>query len=246
MQPYYDQDGITLYHADCRDVLADLAPVALTLTDPPYNSGQPYEGYDDRIDPAAYQAWLAGIFRDCGRLAAELVYFPGTRNLLDVRAFLPEGFRPVRTLGWHRREFAGDKWLGGPAMCWEPVIWASRAAVPAFNRIYGPAGRDFLVIPSIRTDPYAKRHPCPKPLAVTRWLVGLFCPPGGTLLDPFAGSGAILRAAADLGRAAIGIEQAEPYCELIAERLAQRVLDYGQAAPAAAPTSLLAGTDPPG
>ena len=37
-QPYYDRDGITIYHADCRDILPHLAPgsVDLVLTDPPY------------------------------------------------------------------------------------------------------------------------------------------------------------------------------------------------------------------
>ena len=36
MKPYYDCDGITIYHADCRDVLPSLEPVDLVMTDPPY------------------------------------------------------------------------------------------------------------------------------------------------------------------------------------------------------------------
>ena len=36
MQPYYDHAGITIWHADCRDVLPSLGPVDLVLTDPPY------------------------------------------------------------------------------------------------------------------------------------------------------------------------------------------------------------------
>ena len=35
-QPYYNQDGITIYHGDCRDVLPLLEPFDLLLTDPPY------------------------------------------------------------------------------------------------------------------------------------------------------------------------------------------------------------------
>jgi DNA modification methylase len=35
-KPYYDQDGITIYHADCRDILPLLPKVDLVLTDPPY------------------------------------------------------------------------------------------------------------------------------------------------------------------------------------------------------------------
>ena len=36
MKPYYDHDGITIYHGDCREILPTLGPVDLVLTDPPY------------------------------------------------------------------------------------------------------------------------------------------------------------------------------------------------------------------
>src|SRR5690606_5863762 len=39
-QPYYSRDGITLFHADCRDVLPGMDAVDLVCTDPPYGIGE--------------------------------------------------------------------------------------------------------------------------------------------------------------------------------------------------------------
>jgi len=62
-------------------------------------------------------------------------------------------------------------------------------------------------------------HPTVKPLALMRYLVNLVTPPEGTVLDPFAGSGATLEAALDEGFHVIGIELTDEYLPLIRERI---------------------------
>ncbi|WP_119731794.1 site-specific DNA-methyltransferase [Thermomonospora amylolytica] len=68
-------------------------------------------------------------------------------------------------------------------------------------------------------------HPTQKPLGILTPLIEYACPPGGTVLDPFVGSGSTLEAARLTGRRAIGIELHEPYAEAAARRLAQAPLE---------------------
>jgi hypothetical protein len=96
-------------------------------------------------------------------------------------------------------------------------------------REVGKAQRSFPVFRLNSRTPDAERievdgvrHETPKPLELMRWLIRLVTPPGGVVLDPFAGSGTTLLAAADEGMRSIGIEQHEPYAALIRSRIESR------------------------
>ena len=58
-----------------------------------------------------------------------------------------------------------------------------------------------------------------KPITLMEWLITLITPPGGVVLEPFAGSGTTLEAAMNLGVTAIGVEREPDYCDLIVQRL---------------------------
>lgn len=62
-------------------------------------------------------------------------------------------------------------------------------------------------------------HPTVKPLALMRWLCRLVTPPGGVVVDPFAGSGTTLEAAYLEGFESIGVEMTPEYWPLIAARI---------------------------
>jgi DNA modification methylase len=66
----------------------------------------------------------------------------------------------------------------------------------------------------------ANHHPTVKPIALMKWLITLVTPPGGTVLDPFAGSGSTGCAAAVLGVDFVGIEQDPEYAEIARRRIA--------------------------
>lgn len=71
----------------------------------------------------------------------------------------------------------------------------------------------------IATQPYKKAHFATFPIEIPRRCILAGCPEGGTVLDPFAGSGTTLAVAVTLGRRAIGIELNPEYIDLMNERM---------------------------
>lgn len=95
----------------------------------------------------------------------------------------------------------------------------------------GGASRFFYVAKApkserpVTVDDEGKRvaHPTVKPLALMRYLVTLVTPPGGVVLDPFAGSGTTLEAAYSCGFESIGVELTPDYWPLIEARIERAV-----------------------
>jgi DNA modification methylase len=209
--PYYADEHVTLYHGDCIELADAWTGADVLVTDPPYGmshvSGwqrRPIAG-DETTDARdrALAAWGSGPALIFGRWS-------------ETR---PPGIRA--RLVWDKGEWPG---MGDLKLPWGPsdeeiyVLgggWVGRreGTVVRANRLSGSASVD---------------HPTPKPIALMERLIEK-CPPG-TIADPFAGSGSTLLAARNLDRRAIGVELEERYCEVIAKRLSQGVLDFGGAA----------------
>lgn len=118
-------------------------------------------------------------------------------------------------------------------------------AMPAArgSATHGDSGGGSRFFPVFRYEPKAPAserprldngtaHATVKPLQLMRWLVRLVTPPGGTVLDPFAGSGTTLEACVIEGFHGIGIEQHQPYADLCVKRLSkpiQSVLGFEEA-----------------
>jgi len=88
----------------------------------------------------------------------------------------------------------------------------------------GSAARFFYCAKADPSERRNSKHPTIKPVALMRYLVRLVTPPGGVVLDPFAGSGTTIEAARLEHCRAIGIEREAEYCADILERLRQGVL----------------------
>jgi hypothetical protein len=84
----------------------------------------------------------------------------------------------------------------------------------------GTAARFFYSAKASRLDRAGSSHPTTKPTSLMSWLVKLVTPPGGTVLDMFAGSGTTGVAAMREGFDCILIEREAEYVEMIRARLA--------------------------
>jgi site-specific DNA-methyltransferase (adenine-specific) len=94
----------------------------------------------------------------------------------------------------------------------------------------GTAARFFYCAKASKSDRAGSSHPTVKPLSLMRWLCTLITPPGGTILDPFSGSGSTLQAAAECGFHAIGIErEAEYFADIVARLNASIVPEVSDA-----------------
>lgn len=192
-----------LHQGDCLEILKDIGPVDAVITDPPYNVGIKYgAGVDDRKQD--YAGWCAKWF---GLLKAERIALTcGTSNWGLWERINPP---PTWWLCWYKPASMGRGVVG---FCnWEPIALWGKPLKQTCDVIVAP------IIP----DETVEGHPCPKPIRLAKKLIEMLVPDGGTVLDPFAGSGTVLLAAKEMNRRAIGIEINPEYCAMIKRRLSQ-------------------------
>ena len=109
------------------------------------------------------------------------------------------------------------EWSGAEEKTYTPDTGGASRYFPVFKYQAKAPKKERPVIE--REDGTKIQHNTVKPLALMEWLVALIVPPGGTVLDPFAGSGTTLQAAINKGFTPIGIEQDADYIKLIEKRL---------------------------
>jgi len=222
VRPYYQDDFVTLYHGDWRDVPPDLLAADVLVTDPPYGTG----GWRRSVsgagsDPSGSlvaEAWDDGATDWLAWASPRpvLTFWPPARTSLLLGAAIDAGYTKHRAI-YLRKPDPKPQVGGRTAWSVEP-IW-----VLSSEGFLLMGGDDMWEesTPRLGRDADATGHPYQKPLGAMTWVVGKT---RGTVLDPFAGSGTTLRAAKSLGRAAVGIEQDERWCEVAANRLRQDVL----------------------
>lgn len=234
---------MTIYHADCRDVLADLPEVDLVIADPPYGDTSldwdvPVAGWLPKLPlkPSA-SVWCFGSLRMFMNTSKEWAAWTLAQDVIwekhNGSGFHADRFKRVHE---HVVHFYQGEWR----RVYKHVVTTPDAVKKTARRKHRPTHMGQIdrgayssqdggprimrsVIKNRSCHGYAE-HPTQKPVGILGPLIEYSCPPGGLVLDPFMGAGSILRAAKDLKCRAIGIEKDLHFCEVAVRRLAQAVL----------------------
>jgi len=214
--PYYQDEAVTLWHGDCREITAWLQADVL-ICDPPYGMSfvsswtkrrRPIAGDGDAaVRDEVLAMWgnrPAAVF-GTWRVARPI----GTRQVLiwDKSDGVGPGMGDLSTAFGtsHEEIYLLGEW---------PKRVSRRGSVIRTTCAMG--GLDGLVGRS--------GHPSPKPVGLMEQL--LTVAPAGTVADPFAGTGPTLLACRALGRPVLAVELEEAYCEVAAKHLSQGHLDF--------------------
>jgi site-specific DNA-methyltransferase (adenine-specific) len=260
--PYYADAAVQLYRGDALAVLRELpdASVDALITDPPYSSGGMIRG--DRATPGSHRKY-SGTITDANILNE----FTGDSR--DQRAYgywcalwLGEAMRVVKPGGiaclftdWRQLPATTDAIQSG-GWVWRGIVpWVKRAFRPQSGRLANQC--EYVVwgsngpIPVDHTAPIHsgffeanpprdREHITQKPVEVMRQLVKVV-PEGGTVLDPFMGSGTTGIAAVLERRLFVGAELSAHYSGIAEQRIrtasgqtvaagSQEAIDFGGAA----------------
>lgn len=243
--PYYSDESVTLYLGKFEDVLPMLGGVTFDaiVTDPPY--GETSLGWD---------VWPDGWPSRVAPVARSMWCFGSMRMFLDRRDEFAD-WRLSQDIVWEKHAgtgFATDRFkrVHEHALHWYQGAWSDIRHEAPLEPSGGPLkGRTIRRGPTVH---YGKQgevgwidegtrivrsvfnarnmhgratNEAEKPTGILEPLIAYACPPGGVVLDIFAGSGSTGRAARAIGRRAVLIEKREAQCEAAAKRLQQGVLD---------------------
>ena len=211
IKPYFQKDDMTIYHGDCLEIMPELEPVDMVLTDPPYGinvntdwinrrngawakGDRPIIGDDKPFNPKPFLGYPELIFWGANHFSDKL---PVSASWLiwDKRRL------GTVTRGWNAPDFE---------LAWTNLSCGARL----FSHLWEGYKRDSEI-----GEHY---HPTQKPKILMQWCIRL-SKKIGIILDPFMGSGTTLVAAKQLNRKAIGIEIEEKYCEIAAKRIEKAI-----------------------
>jgi hypothetical protein len=207
VKPYFQSGNVTIYHADCRDVIPSLGKFDLVLTDPPYALRAGQSEYRVTASVAVGLSLAAKAVKKKGAL---LCMATSSGRGIDFTIGAVGKALPLnRLLVWHKP--TSNTRVAGPWQ-WDLIT------ILAFGRAcFGDVKASALYTEAAWGD--TTSHRAEVPAGVARWLFDPLASEVGSVLDPFMGSGALLVPGVIAGKTAVGIESDERHCEEAAKVL---------------------------
>jgi DNA modification methylase len=221
LKPYYEDEQVTLYNADCREVIPTLKArsVQAVVTDPPYGVSQEcnltadgikkYGGVDfgawDDIFPLDVLPLLASL------QAHSYYIFCPYQVLGDLSRWASNHKMLERVLWWKKTNPTrrnGDVYWSIPG---EHCFYAKRSGAPFFAP-YDVGYFEHRII-------HLENHPTEKPVPIIQRFVLASTSRGDTVCDTYTGSGTTGVACVKEGRKFIGMEISEEYCAIALRRI---------------------------
>jgi site-specific DNA-methyltransferase (adenine-specific) len=227
LRPFFEDGLVTIYHADCRDVLPQIERVDHVITDPPFSDETHTRARSNRgagKDPITAIDFTAIDFTAIDLLLKALGpkvarWFIGTldwRHIARLENECPEPWEFVRFGVWVKTNPMPQLTADRPANGWDGIAYLHNTGE---KKRWNGGGEHGNWIGPVVTNGL---HPTGKPVDFIARLVEKHTDDGDLILDPFGGSGTTAVAAKQLGRRCILIERDEKYCEVAARRLSIR------------------------
>lgn len=245
VEPYFQRDGITIYHGDCLQLLhhVETASADAVITDPPYCSGGSLEsqknvkGQGCRTQTMNKDDWE--WFSADNMSTAGLVFLVRA-SLVAARRFLKPNRSAFVFTDWrmvpniapalessglrYRNMIVWDKGHAGLGCGFKPAHEILMEFTNGATEYQNKTGQN--VIRTARVHASERKHNAEKPVKLLGEVIATAVPEGGLVVDPFMGSGSVLAACLDTGCRYFGCELEERYCEEAVRRVEQGRLPF--------------------
>lgn len=215
---------VRLILGDCLEALRRLPAesVDALVTDPPYGIGFDYDGAREVANnPADYWGWLRPRYEEalgCVRPGGFVAVWQTQLNYPHFWDWFGKGIRIYAACKNFVQLRKTPINYG-----YDPVVMFYKVGAEPIRPIGWKRNLDFFVAntANMKTRQDSKGHPCPRPLDAVREVIANFVIEGGTVLDPFMGSGTTGVACLQTGRNFVGVEKEPDYFTIAEKRIAQ-------------------------